>query len=168
MREVELNFNLSLGYVFLRYDPSNETRCAWRGYLDLPADDDHALTLVWGFFQNPLGEMIEARQAPAWISKAQRIAHEYRDRSLSAGDVITLDRSQSYAVEGIGFKPVPLVTGGPLVGPEGDRRLREQVASYNTPRCPCCDGPVHAVDERLTCADERTCGWSTNEPENTP
>lgn len=166
MREVEIYLNVSLGYAFMRYAPGNEVRCAWRGHLDLPSDDNQATAIIWAYFQNPLGMMVESRADQEWIERAREITKGYEDRSLSAGDVVTLDGNDSYAVELIGFKPVPLVTGLDVIGPEGDARLREQVEDYNeareNARCPSCGGPVSVSGVTLTCQNKTTCGWTAD------
>lgn len=160
MREVEIYLNVSLGYAFMRYDEGNEMRLAWKGHLDLPDDDDQATAIVWAYFQNPLGQMVESRQDQEWINRSQELTKGYEDRSLSAGDVVTLDGNDSYAVEWIGWKPVPLLTGQSIEGPEGDQKLRDQSDAVNEGRCPCCGGPIEGGGVKFACENEKLCGWS--------
>lgn len=163
MRHVEIYLNLTLGHAFLRYSEGDEVRCAWRGYLDLPDDDEQACHILWAFFQNPLGVMVESRQDQAWIERAQSLTGNYNDRSLSAGDVVTID-GESYAVEWMGFRKVKPVVGGELIGPEGDARLREQAENYDRKqaKCPVCGGRLIFSDAEAACSDQRTCGFKVS------
>lgn len=158
MRHVEIYLNVTLGHAFLHYSQGDETRCAWKGYLDLPEDDEQACHILWAYFQNPLGTMVESRQDQAWIEQAQKITKGYEDRSLSAGDVVTIEDS-SYAVEPIGWRVVPLLTGKDIVGPEGDERLRQQVEDTNV-RCPVCGGTDLEVTETSIRCKNTLCGFT--------
>lgn len=158
MRHVEIYLNVTLGHAFLRYSEGDETRCAWRGYLDLPEDDEQACHIVWAYFQNPLGTMIESRQDQAWIEQAQELTKGYADRSLSAGDVVTIDKN-SYAVEMIGWRSVPLLSGQEVIGPEGDERLREQVSEPSV-QCPGCGGDDLEVTETSIHCRNALCGFT--------
>ena len=160
MRPVEIYLNLTLGHAFLKYSEGDEMRCAWRGYLDVPEDDAQACNVLWAFFQNPLGVMAESVQDQAWIERSQALTNGYVDRSLSAGDVVTIDE-RSYAVEPIGFREVKPITGQPVLGPEGDERLREQVEDFNRNqgKCPVCGGKLTINETGVACRDQRTCGF---------
>lgn len=161
MRNVEIHLNVTLGHAFVRYYESDEVRCAWRGNLDLPGDDAQACNILWAYFQNPLGVMVESYQDQAWIERAQALTKSYDDRSLSAGDVITID-GESYAVEMLGFREVEPVVGGELIGPEGDERLREQAEAFNTlhgHKCPACGGDLNVSDNMIACKDQALCGF---------
>ena len=160
MRHVEIYLNLTLGHAFLKYSEGDEVRCAWKGHLDLPEDDKQACAILWAYFQNPLGVMVESVQDQAWIERTQQVTNDYKDRSLSAGDVITIDE-RSYAVEFMGWREVKPLTGQPLVGPEGDDRLREQAEDYNRKqaKCPACGGPLEITEQRVSCKDTITCGF---------
>lgn len=158
MRHVEIYLNVTLGHAFLRYSEGDETRCAWRGYLDLPEDDEQACHILWAYFQNPLGTMVESRQDQAWLEQARKITKGYEDRSLSAGDVVTLDKN-SYAVETIGWRSVTLLTGQDIIGPEGDERLRQQVVDAEF-RCPVCGGHDLALTDTSVHCNNALCGFS--------
>jgi hypothetical protein len=97
-RQVELYVNETVGSMFWAYHPDAILRCAYRGTMELPADDQQALNQIFSAFnrdERPDG---------------------YRDRSLSVGDVVTLDSQSSYAVAGVGFEPLGRVrTGDGLV-----------------------------------------------------
>lgn len=96
-RTVELYFNESDGSRFWSYQPEAEMRCGERREMDLPADDFEALQEVWFFF-----------------NRDDRPNGDY-ERSLSMGDVITLDRAKSYAATGVSFREVDTLTGYPLI-----------------------------------------------------
>jgi hypothetical protein len=115
-RRVEIYLNVTPGSMFLDYQEGDEMRCAWRGTLVLPEDDREACHVVYAMFNvDPATD-----QSDLSIREAS-----YTDRSLSMGDVVTLDVSQSYAVTTMEFKPVDLRTGHAIVGPEGDERIHE-------------------------------------------
>ena len=162
MRHVEIYLNVTLGHAFLGYEEGDEMRCAWRGYLDLPDDDHQANAIVWAYFQNPLGFAVESRQDQAWIERAQELTKGYRDRSLSAGDVVTID-DKSYAVELIGWKPVPTLTGDEIVGPEGDIRLRQQAEAVEnasvSDKCPVCGNDSLTIDAMQVSCSNDFCGF---------
>jgi len=98
-RNVELYLNETEGSMFWAYTPKAMMRCAYRGVINLPDDNQLALSVLFGLFnrdQRPDG---------------------YRDRSLSVGDVVTLDSDTSWAVDAVGFTELDRVyTGDPLVG----------------------------------------------------
>lgn len=158
MRRVEIYMNLTLGHAFLQYTEGDETRCAWRGYLDLPEDDEQACHIAWAYFQNPVGVAVESRQDQAWVERAKELTKGYSDRSLSAGDVVTID-GNSYAVEMLGWRSVSPLTGDPIVGPEGDERLRQQVEQANA-KCPSCGGSDLEITETSIKCRNILCGFS--------
>ena len=85
--------------MFWAYAPEAVLRCAYRGVIDLPENDQMALESLFGLFNRDLRP------------------DGYRDRSLSVGDVVTLDEDTSFAVDAIGFTELPRVyTGDPLIG----------------------------------------------------
>ena len=109
MRSVEIYINESIGSMFLAWSEEAMMRCAWRGEMDLPEDDQQALDVIFSVFnddQRPEG---------------------YQDRSLSVADVVTLDGSRSWAVAGVGFKEIGLLTGQALQNPEQWNELNPQL-----------------------------------------
>lgn len=101
LRQVELYLNQTPGSMFWAYDPRAVFRCAYRGQLDLPAHDQRALEQVFALFNRDVRP------------------DGYSDRSLSVGDVVTLDGIESWAVDGIGFSPLLKAhSGDPIIGYE--------------------------------------------------
>ena len=96
MRSVEIYLNETIGSMFIAWTEQAELRCAWRGELELPLDDEAALDVIW--------QQFNADQRPAG----------YQDRSLSVADVITLDGSKSWAVNALGFRSIPLLSGAEI------------------------------------------------------
>lgn len=72
-------------------------RCGERREMELPEDDLSALQEIWVFF-----------------NRDDRPNGDY-ERSLSMGDVITLDGQKSYAATGASFREVDTLTGYPLI-----------------------------------------------------
>lgn len=83
---VEIFLNETRGHRYSEFHDGDELRRAFVGDLDAKGFDDIALL--------------------NWLYEQFNINHpdEYRDRSLSAGDVVTLNESRSYAVERCGFR----------------------------------------------------------------
>lgn len=120
-RQVEVYLNVTFGSAFMAYLPSDRMRCAWRGTVDLPEDNDAALAILWARFN-----MDPDPDDPDNIRAGFLRMPGYEDRSVSCADVITLDGSQSYAVEGVGWKALDDPrTSDEVVGPEGDDLLRQ-------------------------------------------
>jgi hypothetical protein len=93
MRSVEIYLNETIGSMFIAWTEQAEMRCAWRGELELPLDDEAALDVIW--------QQFNADQRP----------DGYQDRSLSVADVITLDGSKSWSVNALGFSSITLLSG---------------------------------------------------------
>lgn len=97
LRTVELYFNESDGSRFWSYMPDAEMRCGERREMDLPDDDLSALQEVWVLFNRD--------------DRPNRDS----ERSLSMGDVITLDGKVSFTATGTSFRPVDILTGHPII-----------------------------------------------------
>jgi hypothetical protein len=78
---------------------------------------------------------------------ADHLFHEssYKDRSLSCGDVVTID-GRSYACVTLGFRPVEPIVGGEIVGPEGDEALRLAAESEDASKL-LSDGIVRMTED---------------------
>lgn len=83
---VEIFLNETRGHRFTAYTDGDELRRAFVGGVDRKQHDDESLL--------------------HWLFREFNIHHPtgYDDRSLSAGDVVTLNGVASYAVEAVGFR----------------------------------------------------------------
>lgn len=121
MRQVEIYLNVTVGSAFMAYKPDDSMRCAWRGKMDLPDSDQEALAIVWA----KMNMDPQTAETPADVAFREPT---YLDRSVSMGDVITLDEERSYEVRSMDFAPIEeLRSGDEIVGPEGDAEFVKQV-----------------------------------------
>lgn len=131
LRKVEVYLNITFNplHAFFNYHDGDDMRCAWRGELDLPADDNQALHILWAMMNVREADAESPNDAEFAKASVKRMGG-YDDRSLSVADVVTLDERQSYAVESLDFRQIePLLTGDPIQGPEVDYALAAAINS---------------------------------------